>query len=338
MGYAPLVSVIVPVYKTEKFIHRCIDSVLNQTYSNWEMILVDDGSPDACGQICDSYAAKDGRIHVIHQANQGLSAARNAGIKICKGEWIYFLDSDDFIVEDALEKMIFFSKSGTYDIIMAGFSIIYADGSEDCRSSGWKETDDLSEIRRGILLDELPNFAHGKLYKRYLWNDLIFPAGRLVEDMYVSATVFFKAGSAYLTPVSLYRYSYENENSLMRGKNIKDFIQLKYGRFLAWREHERIADLHALSDKKVCCIQALKCAVKTFVADFNTRELPDLDYRELESYIFMHRDVSLPFLFSFQRYLIVSECTILLQLCGYVRKMAVSLQYKMRQWKFMADR
>ena len=129
MGYAPLVSVIVPVYKTEKFIHRCIDSVLNQTYSNWEMILVDDGSPDACGQICDSYAEKDGRIHVIHQENQGLSAARNAGIKICKGEWIYFLDSDDFIVEDALEKMIFFSKSGTYDIIMAGFSIIYADGS-----------------------------------------------------------------------------------------------------------------------------------------------------------------------------------------------------------------
>ena len=118
MGYAPLVSVIVPVYKTEKFIHRCIDSVLNQTYSNWEMILVDDGSPDACGQICDSYAEKDGRIHVIHQENQGLSAARNAGIKICKGEWIYFLDSDDFIVEDALEKMIFFSKSGTYDIIM----------------------------------------------------------------------------------------------------------------------------------------------------------------------------------------------------------------------------
>lgn len=87
---------------------------------------------------------------------------------------------------------------------------------------------------------------------------------------------FFKAGSAYLTPVSLYRYSYENENSLMRGNNIKDFIQLKYGRFLAWREHERIADLHALSEKKICCIQALKCAVKTFVADFNTRELPDL--------------------------------------------------------------
>lgn len=112
MGYAPLVSVIVPVYKTEKFIHRCIDSVLNQTYSNWEMILVDDGSPDACGQICDSYAEKDGRIHVIHQENQGLSAARNAGIKICKGEWIYFLDSDDFIVEDALEKMIFFQNQG----------------------------------------------------------------------------------------------------------------------------------------------------------------------------------------------------------------------------------
>ena len=114
MGYAPLVSVIVPVYKTEKFIHRCIDSVLNQTYSNWEMILVDDGSPDACGQICDSYAEKDGRIHVIHQENQGLSAARNAGIKICKGEWIYFLDSDDLWLPEKLEKQINFMISHEY--------------------------------------------------------------------------------------------------------------------------------------------------------------------------------------------------------------------------------
>ena len=106
----------------------------------------------------------------------------------------------------------------------------------------------------------------------------------------------------------------------MRGKNIKDFIQLKYGRFLAWREHERIADLHALSEKKICCIQALKCAVKTFVADFNTRELPDLDYRELESYIFMHRDVSLPFLFYFKRFMILIVSKILFQNCGYFSK------------------
>ena len=118
MGYAPLVSVIVPVYKTEKFIHRCIDSVLNQTYSNWEMILVDDGSPDACGQICDSYAEKDGRIHVIHQENQGLSAARNAGIKICKGEWIYFLDSDDFFEFDMLEKAYEKAKGSNAQIVV----------------------------------------------------------------------------------------------------------------------------------------------------------------------------------------------------------------------------
>lgn len=338
MQYNPLISVIIPVYKTEKFIHRCIDSVLRQTYSNWEMILVDDGSPDECGHICDDYAEKNDRIRVIHQENKGVSAARNAGIKVCKGEWIYFLDSDDFIVEDALEKMICFSKTGIYDIVMAGFSIIHADGREEYRSFGWRETDDLLEIQRGILIDELPNFVAGKLYKRYLWDGLMFPPGQLIEDMYVSAAVFFKAKSAYLIPVSLYRYSYENENSFMRGKDIKNFIKLKHGRFLAWREHERAAELYRPSYKETCCVQALKCAIKTFVADFNTRELPDLDYRELESYIFMHRDVSLPFLFSFQRYLIVSECTILLQLCGYVRKMAVSLQYKMRQWKFMAAR
>ena len=168
MGYAPLVSVIVPVYKTEKFIHRCIDSVLNQTYSNWEMILVDDGSPDACGQICDSYAEKDGRIHVIHQENQGLSAARNAGIKICKGEWIYFLDSDDFIVEDALEKMIFFSKSGTYDIIMAGFSIIYAD---EARIAG------LPDGKRRIIYRKSGEGS-------FLMNCRILPMGNYISVIY----------------------------------------------------------------------------------------------------------------------------------------------------------
>ena len=92
--------------------------MLNQTYSNWEMILVDDGSPDACGQICDSYAEKDGRIHVIHQENQGLSAARNAGIKICKGEWIYFLDSDDFFEFDMLEKAYEKAKGSNAQIVV----------------------------------------------------------------------------------------------------------------------------------------------------------------------------------------------------------------------------
>lgn len=108
--YNPLISVIIPVYKVEKFLHRCVDSVINQTYKNLEIILIDDGSPDNCGNICDEYAKKDTRIKVIHQENQGLSGARNSGLNIAKGEYIYFIDSDDYIKKNTLENMIKYSE------------------------------------------------------------------------------------------------------------------------------------------------------------------------------------------------------------------------------------
>ena len=93
----PGISVIVPVYKVEKYLHECVDSILAQTFRDFELILVDDGSPDNCGAICDEYAAKDSRIRVIHQENQGLSGARNSGIDVARGEYITFVDADDSI-------------------------------------------------------------------------------------------------------------------------------------------------------------------------------------------------------------------------------------------------
>ena len=101
----PTISVIVPVYKVEKNIHRCVDSILGQTYADFELILVDDGSPDNCGAICDEYAAKDSRVVVIHQKNGGLSSARNAGIDIATGAYISFVDSDDYIYPNYLERL-----------------------------------------------------------------------------------------------------------------------------------------------------------------------------------------------------------------------------------------
>ena len=106
----PTISVIVPVYKVEKYIHRCVDSILSQTFTDFELILVDDGSPDNCGKICDEYAEKDIRIHVIHQENGGLSAARNAGIDWVfansDSEWITFIDSDDWVHPEYLERLL----------------------------------------------------------------------------------------------------------------------------------------------------------------------------------------------------------------------------------------
>ena len=98
-----MVSIIVPIYNVEQYISKCIESILAQTYRDFELILVDDGSPDNCGKICDEYAKQDSRVHVIHQENSGLSAARNAGIDDAKGEYIMFVDSDDFITDNMLE-------------------------------------------------------------------------------------------------------------------------------------------------------------------------------------------------------------------------------------------
>ena len=110
MSCMPLVSVIVPVYKVEAYLHRCVDSILNQSYSDLELILVDDGSPDRCGEICDAYAAQDNRVHVIHQENGGLSAARNAGMDWMMAhsdaQWLTFVDSDDWIHRDYLKTLM----------------------------------------------------------------------------------------------------------------------------------------------------------------------------------------------------------------------------------------
>lgn len=117
-NFNPLLSVIVPVYKVEKYVERCLNSIIAQTFTNWECIIVDDGSPDNCGKICDEYAQRDSRIKVIHQQNGGLSIARNEGIKLAKGKYLTFIDSDDAIEPDTfLHYMNYINK---YDWVMVG--------------------------------------------------------------------------------------------------------------------------------------------------------------------------------------------------------------------------
>lgn len=113
MNNEPLVSIIVPCYKVEQYLPNCIESILSQSYTNWELILVDDGSPDNCGNICDDYAVKDNRIKVVHKQNGGLSSARNAGMKVMNGEYVTFLDSDDFLHKDALHILV--NQANKYD-------------------------------------------------------------------------------------------------------------------------------------------------------------------------------------------------------------------------------
>ena len=126
-----MVSCIIPVYNTEKYLPRCIESVLAQTFVDWEMLLIDDGSTDASGSICDEYAAKDERIRVFHKENGGISSARNVGLNYAQGEWIFFVDSDDSLPKTSLESLL--SRSSDANIIAGGFFFFFfKDKTTDC--------------------------------------------------------------------------------------------------------------------------------------------------------------------------------------------------------------
>lgn len=113
----PQISVIVPVYKVENYLHRCIDSILVQSFTDFELLLIDDGSPDNCGKICDEYAAKDGRVRVFHKPNGGVSSARNLGLDNAKGEWVAFIDSDDYVAVDYLEELVSFERKTGSELV-----------------------------------------------------------------------------------------------------------------------------------------------------------------------------------------------------------------------------
>lgn len=164
-----LVSVIVPVYKVENYLDRCVESIVNQTYVNLEIILVDDGSPDNCPAMCDKWAKKDGRIKVIHKKNDGLANARNSGIEACSGDYVLFADSDDYIEPDNVEFLLGLSLKYDVDVSRCGFYMYdERDGSEsvfgECSEV---KLPDSEELLRDLLLGgHVSGVAWNKLYKR----------------------------------------------------------------------------------------------------------------------------------------------------------------------------
>ncbi len=173
----PLVSVIVPVYKVEPYLRQCLDSVVGQTYRNLEILLIDDGSPDTCGQICEEYAASDARIRVIHQKNQGLSGARNTGMDVATGAYLMFVDSDDWIDLTLTEKLVERSLATDADLVQCRVNYTYEDGrQEKARIFGPDNLESLEineqnreEVNyRWVLGDYIWDCAWGRLYRRAL--------------------------------------------------------------------------------------------------------------------------------------------------------------------------
>ncbi|MEA4969580.1 MAG: glycosyltransferase [Candidatus Pelethousia sp.] len=191
-----LISIIVPVYKVEDYLHRCIDSILSQTYENIEVILVDDGSPDGCGAICDAYAAQDSRIRVIHKTNGGLSSARNAGIDIAKGDYIGFIDSDDFIAPEMYERLYAAIKAAGAEMAICNYTWVKDDGSiyEKDLLAGKIATCVLNRNNAFEALCQPCGVTYvtacNKLYKSEVLTAVRFPDGKVHEDEFTSHHFF----------------------------------------------------------------------------------------------------------------------------------------------------
>ncbi len=217
----PSVSVIVPVYKVEPYLRQCVDSILAQTFSDFELILVDDGSPDNCGAICDEYAEKDARIHVIHQQNGGLSAARNAGIDVAKGKFLTFVDSDDIVKTKYLESLYDMIESYDAEIACCGMCDFVdnvapaVDCYNDKKEHTYRGPDAALEqyAERSVVRVS----ACGKLYSADLYKNVRFPEGMLHEDQATTPIVLFNASRvvAFDTPLYCYRL---REQSIMHSR------------------------------------------------------------------------------------------------------------------------
>lgn len=213
-----MVSVIIPIYNVEDYLRDCLDSILAQTYEDFEAILVDDGSTDSSGNICDAYAEKEPRIKVIHKKNGGLSSARNAGIDIAKGEFIAFVDSDDAVHPDYLNTMVELAEKHSSDLVACGFVT-----GEACV---WEESDDALDIRIGREIlnrvndnDVVVTVAWNKLYSRKFFDEykLRYPEGKIHEDMFLTPQILYRSNKMVITDQKLYFYR-QRPNSIMTAK------------------------------------------------------------------------------------------------------------------------
>lgn len=223
MTQKPMISVVVPIYKVEDYLNRCVNSLVNQSYQNIEIILVDDGSPDNCPAMCDAWANKDSRIKVVHKPNGGLSDARNAGVVIASGELLVFIDSDDWVEPDAFKKMYDRMTADNSDVVSCGVRWVYDNGillrNVTVEQDAILYTQDaMSEI---ISDGKLKQHVWNKLYKTELVKDILFEKGKYHEDVFWSYQVFGKAKKISIMQESFYNYVQRSDSIMGECYSVK---------------------------------------------------------------------------------------------------------------------
>lgn len=259
------ISVIVPVYNVEPYLNRCVDSILTQSFTDFELILVDDGSPDNCPAICDEYAKKDERVHVIHQENGGLSSARNAGIDWAfansDSEWLTFIDSDDWVHTDYLKQLFETAMQAKVDIGICNFvrSKEPMELNNDLKWTAYSPEDFF------VKMQVLSTIACAKLYKKELFIDLRFPLGRYHEDEFITHRALFNVEKIAFLDEPLYFY-FINESSITssrwnekRFKDASDAYTIEYDYLLSrgfYRACNCVARAHIDLLKTICSMNA----------------------------------------------------------------------------------
>ena len=251
----PLISIIVPVYRVEKYLEKCVDSLIKQTYTNLEIILVDDGSPDACPAMCDEFAKNDARIKVIHKVNGGLSDARNAGLEIAKGEYIGFVDSDDFIAVDMYEIMLRSIQINNSDIACCNYLQISEDGALYPNQKLPLKDECVDKNTAFNILVEFGGYygvAWNKLYSREIIEGIRYPKGRKYEDFFVIAEIINKCKKISHINRAMYYYV-RRVGSITLDKDLIKDLDLGYAliwmRMFAIENH--ISCLHEYSTNRL---------------------------------------------------------------------------------------
>ena len=270
----PLVTIIVPIYKVEKYLRTCLDTILAQSYSNWEAILVDDGSPDACPKIIDEYASRDARMRTVHRENGGLSAARNSGLRTVQGEFITFLDSDDFWHKDYLKHMVGAALEHDADLVQCDFTRGMETTFPEINYS------DKSSIKIYDRRSIFTSFAAkvivcAKLYRRHIFDGITFPEGRVNEDDCTNWRLYYAADKIAVINRKLYYYTV-NPNSTMGNLKKKPDLRFidAYHERIAFFKQKKENDLVATSR-----IQLLKSL--SFLVGFPDKEIRSKASKEL---------------------------------------------------------
>lgn len=264
-----LISVIVPIYDVEKYLKICIDSILKQTYGNIEIILIDDGSPDGCPKICDEYKKKDARVIVIHKENGGLSDARNTGLRIAKGEYVTFVDSDDYLnlnflsimynkIEELGSDIAFCDYMSVDESSLKQFS--YTQGNSVTMSNVECLTNVYRPRKHGMSF-----VAWGKIYKKRLFDEhtIEFPVGKIHEDTYTTYKLLYHSSKITFISNELYYYRKRSGSIMDKGFSLKSLDKLEAvseASLFFWRREERELLTHALNSELLTCIDLYKKA------------------------------------------------------------------------------